>query len=297
MHTSPFLLRNYRPEDFSGLDFMMQSAKTSIPLELQLVRPGFIPEKDLFLAFDKKNNPIGFTFVAVEKHIARTTIEIYVMPGNRGGGTGGSLLAKALNRSQEHETAVAQIEVQSERDEAGKFLSRRGFIQARSYLNLEKSLLEYKPEPAVGPELSFTNFKQGKEEELAELQNRIFASSWGYCPNSVPEIVFYLQATECRLEDIILINFRRQTVGYLWPQIKSELGRVHMCGVLPEFRGKGMGRILLFKALKNFWEAGTRIVSLTVDEQNTAAVSLYTTLGFVLRGRQIWWEKVLNPQG
>lgn len=297
MQTSSFCIRNYRPEDFTYLDNILKYARTEFPLELQLARPGFSPEKDLFLVLNQRESICGYANITWEENIRRTISEIFVLPAKRCQGIGSELLSRAVARSRELGAVSAHAVVQAEHIAAGEFLCKRGFRKVRSYLDLEKNLTNYEPETAIRADYSFSAFKPGEEDKLAELQNTIFATSWGYCPNSAEEIAFYLRATDCRLEDIQLLIYLGKAAGYLWPQVKPDQGRIHMCGVLAEFRGKGIGRLLLLNALGNFSKADLQNVSLTVDEQNTAAVKLYTELGFVLRGCQFWWEKVLDAQG
>jgi [ribosomal protein S18]-alanine N-acetyltransferase len=57
-------------------------------------------------------------------------------------------------------------------------------------------------------------------------------------------------------------------------------GGIQNLGVIPKFRGHGVGSQLLFKALEGFYLTGCQIVHLEVTVQNTAAVRLYERLGF-----------------
>ena len=62
----------------------------------------------------------------------------------------------------------------------------------------------------------------------------------------------------------------------------SSLGSIQNVGVLPEYRGLGLGRALVLKALAGFREARLRRVYLEVTADNTPAVRLYRSLGFRL---------------
>ena len=57
-------------------------------------------------------------------------------------------------------------------------------------------------------------------------------------------------------------------------------GGIQNLGVVPSFRGMGIGSVLLFKALEGFYSVGCHTVHLEVTVQNTAAVRLYERLGF-----------------
>lgn len=59
------------------------------------------------------------------------------------------------------------------------------------------------------------------------------------------------------------------------------LGSIQNLGVVPEYRGRGLGAALLLKALDGFRRAGLRRAYLEVTAQNDGAVRLYRRLGFV----------------
>jgi len=60
----------------------------------------------------------------------------------------------------------------------------------------------------------------------------------------------------------------------------SGLGAIQNVGILPEFRGKGLGRALVLKALHGFQQSGMKRVSLEVTSENHKAIDLYHSIGF-----------------
>ena len=58
-------------------------------------------------------------------------------------------------------------------------------------------------------------------------------------------------------------------------------------GLLPAYRGKGIGTRLLHAALQSAKERGLCRVELEVFEDNTAARTLYEKAGFALEGRKV----------
>ncbi len=57
-------------------------------------------------------------------------------------------------------------------------------------------------------------------------------------------------------------------------------GAIQNIGVHPDFRGLGLGSVLIDAALKGFQLVGCKAVYLEVTVQNTAAIRLYERLGF-----------------
>jgi ribosomal protein S18 acetylase RimI-like enzyme len=57
-------------------------------------------------------------------------------------------------------------------------------------------------------------------------------------------------------------------------------GAIQNLGIVPAFRGLGLGSVLLWHSLAGFAKLGCRQVSLEVTVQNSAAIRLYERLGF-----------------
>lgn len=66
----------------------------------------------------------------------------------------------------------------------------------------------------------------------------------------------------------------------------AHIGSMGM-GVLPEYRGLGVGTALISSALQKAFNKGLTRIELTVREHNQAAISLYEKFGFVKEGVHI----------
>jgi ribosomal protein S18 acetylase RimI-like enzyme len=64
---------------------------------------------------------------------------------------------------------------------------------------------------------------------------------------------------------------------------RGGIGAIQNVGVIPEYRGRGLGRTLVLKALHAFRDAGLALGRLEVTADNAAAVGLYRRLGFRYR--------------
>ena len=94
-------------------------------------------------------------------------------------------------------------------------------------------------------------------------------------------------------------RFERETL--------SHVGSLGM-GLLPDYRGKGLGRRLISEALRIAWERGFLRVELTVYADNPRAFALYEQVGFVKEGVQrsraridgrfidMWMMAILNGE-
>ncbi len=69
---------------------------------------------------------------------------------------------------------------------------------------------------------------------------------------------------------------------------------VEAVAVLPEWRGRGVGRRMMAEALAEARRAGRRRVALYVVEGNHVAIHLYTSLGFrVQAAHRLFWARPL----
>jgi ribosomal protein S18 acetylase RimI-like enzyme len=62
----------------------------------------------------------------------------------------------------------------------------------------------------------------------------------------------------------------------------SGVGAVQNLGIAPDYRGRGLGSILMIRSLVGFQRANVRRVFLEVTSQNAGAIKLYQRLGFRL---------------
>ncbi|MBI3409464.1 MAG: GNAT family N-acetyltransferase [Planctomycetes bacterium] len=61
------------------------------------------------------------------------------------------------------------------------------------------------------------------------------------------------------------------------------MGAIQNVGIIPEHRGRGLGRALVLQALHGFRGCGVHRVHLEVTTQNEPAIRLYRSLGFRFR--------------
>lgn len=61
---------------------------------------------------------------------------------------------------------------------------------------------------------------------------------------------------------------------------RGPIGAIQNVGVVPEYRGLGLGRALVLQALEGFYQAGLKRAYLEVTAENASAVALYRAVGF-----------------
>lgn len=85
------------------------------------------------------------------------------------------------------------------------------------------------------------------------------------------------------LADSLMVRYGGQWVGLGLLGQRAELGWIGGVGLLPAYRGQGIGRRLMVTLLNNAQSAGIEQVQLEVITQNARAMHLYESLGFRAR--------------
>jgi mycothiol synthase len=87
-------------------------------------------------------------------------------------------------------------------------------------------------------------------------------------------------------DGLLLLESDGQLAGSCWTKIHAStqppMGEIYVIGVAPEFHGRGWGRALTEAGLDWLADQGLTTGMLYVDEDNTAAVSMYRSMGFAV---------------
>lgn len=93
-------------------------------------------------------------------------------------------------------------------------------------------------------------------------------------------------------ELVAILMYQGKPAGIYELTLKGSVGWIESLGIHPDFQGKGLGRILLFKAINQLYLSGAKEVKLYVMSSNERAVQLYQDSGFVEeRIGSTWFER------
>jgi mycothiol synthase len=186
---------------------------------------------------------------------------------------------------------------------AKKLASRLGLRFIRNFVEMQLDLDEIQLPDVKSGEYIIRNLQRDEAHQLTDIQNRSFADIWGFNPNTRDEIAYRINVSSCSPEDIIMAYEGHKPVGYCWtrmpteqnPAAESLKGEIHMLGVDPDFRKKGIGRKVLLAGLSHLQSKDVTIVELTTDGEDPVAWGLYESVGFRKRMMMEWYEKKLIP--
>lgn len=103
--------------------------------------------------------------------------------------------------------------------------------------------------------------------------------------------------------DLFFLDYNGEHIGTITAVYHGDenIGEVHMVGLKPEFRGKGLGKYLNNIAIKKLDAQGVKYIYLTTDEWRKGAVKSYISSGFLPveygMGMTSRWEAVMTNYG
>jgi len=309
MTDSRYAIRNYQPADFNKFvrlnieaEGLEPSGRSISPRGIaeRLDRPNYSPEQNLFLVV-RDNRIVGYMDVTPELTIGRIILDGWIHPEHRRKGLATKLLDYAVRRGKELGARVAQVNIAEDNAIASKALSRSGFKPVRRFFELKLDTVRVSGQDVEQAALGCCHLEAGEEDRLTGIQNRAFAGSWGYNPNTVEEIVYRTNLRNCSPEDVVLVYDGDDVIGYCWTGVTCEgevigegEGRILMIGSDPDYRGKGVGKKVLLAGLAYLKNKGVGTVGLLVDSENKVACGLYRSIGFEVSRRNLWYEKPLD---
>jgi len=309
MSNRPYVIRNFRPDDFGSYVQLNVEAEELAPtgrctspqaLAQWLRRPNHLPERDMFIA-EAAGKVVGYADVGSELGIGRAVLDCLVHPEHRRKGLATELFHYASRRARESGARVAHVNVPEDNVAAKGLLSELGFGFVRRFLDLRLKLSEAHLLAGEQIALPCRHLQRGEEDKLTQIQNRSFAGTWAYNPNTVEEIAYRLGLIGCSPEDVILILQGDRPVGYCWTATNlgedaagTNRGRIFMQGVDPDYRGRGVGKRALLAGLAHLRSKGMEVAELVVDSGNPVACALYESSGFKISSTSAWYEKTLD---
>ena len=210
-----YIIRNYQPSDFDSFVQLRTEAARLTPgkgyLSPQVIResverPNYSPEQELFLA-EMSKSVVGYMDVTAETRIGRVVLDCFIQPEHRRQGLARRLLDHAQQRAKELGAKVAHVNILENNTAAQKALARLSFrsIRRSHELRLAPNEATIRQGSSSFP---IRHLQPGEEDKLTHIQNRSFAGSWGYNPNTIEEISYKINSSTRSPEDVVLASDR-----------------------------------------------------------------------------------------
>jgi len=223
--------------------------------------------------------------------------ELVVHPAHRRRGHGATLVAGLLTGASGH---GVRLWAHGDLPGAEALAAKTGFTRMRALLQLRMPLSKAPSTDPVFPDgVTVRPFAPGADEAAwLAVNHRAFAhhpeqGSWTmedlrlreaepwFDPNG-----FFLAERDGRLAGFHWTKVHQPEAG-----ADAPIGEVYVVGVDPGQQGGGLGKALTLTGLAHLRRLGLAEVMLYVDEDNTAAVKMYTALGFELWSTDVMYRR------
>ncbi len=87
--------------------------------------------------------------------------------------------------------------------------------------------------------------------------------------------------TDPREKAAIAITESEKIIGFIITLIFEEIAEIATIDILPEFRRKGLGKLLMEETEKRLKNKEVQMILLQVAENNTGAIEFYENLGYI----------------
>ncbi|UCE27622.1 MAG: GNAT family N-acetyltransferase [Candidatus Coatesbacteria bacterium] len=169
---------------------------------------------------------------------------------------------------------------------------RNGYELIRYYARMDLNDLVSLQEPTPPEGVKIRKFERDAETpELVDVFNRGFEGHFEHEPESLDNFEVYLKTHWYQPENVFVAETGGELVGVNWNYLNPEpeadgltWGIVEDIAVVPEWRGKGLGRALIRGGQLTLRAAGAERICLWVDYANPfGAKKLYYSEGYVDR--------------
>ena len=237
----------------------------------------------------------GFYHLYTDEHLlqrGRSNLDsIHVHPDMRGQGVGAALVASACETARSWGATYVSTAIPDASPRSLEFLERHGFQRVRTFDKMRLGIRGTEGPPDVPPGFTLRNFKAGDDAAFVEVFNAAFADHWDFVPLPLTEVQQWNRRPSFDPRGCFLLfedGEPQKLVGFTTVLFNPEraevtgkvIGRIFEMGVLPAYRRKGLGFVLLKVALKYAADNHFDAVDLVTDAESEAGKQLYAKVGF-----------------
>jgi mycothiol synthase len=236
----------------------------------------------------------------------RLYARLWVHPSMRNNMIGMRLISHVEALARQFPEPCLDIAIRPTETSTQEWAEELGYRYVRSWWRMHVDLLDL-PAPSELPAgYRLRAFVPGQDERaLTTVEDGVFHDHWGEGAHTLEGLQHEFNRPWF---DPALLNFLQlagQPVGYVWSWIDPERiaatgqawGEISNLGLVPEYRGRGLGRVLLLRALADLKARGMQAVELDMDGPNIRARRLYESVGFYGKEETRWYRKHLREGG
>jgi mycothiol synthase len=250
------------------------------------------------LLVEADGRAVGYARMFREKG-TRLFVLIWLEPSWRGQGIEHRLLERLWAQATAFAEPVLDVGVRPSQPTYASAVQELGFSPVRSWWLMRIDLSAELPSPAFPAGVELRSFVRGQDElMLTGLVNDVFSEHWGEGEHTLEAIRAELAMPPFAADLLLFAEKDGQPVGYVWSWVEPErIATGDACayigdlGVRKAYRGQGLGRALLLRALHDVKRRGMVAAELDVDGPNADAKHLYESVGFRQHQELRWYRR------
>lgn len=292
-------IRRPRPEDASAIHELLTAADTAVighadwtldDVKADLAAPGADLDRDGWLRHDAEGRLVAWAWAYAKGRSDLVEVDVIVRPGREdvAGPLWGTVLdrARELAKERGHDGVTVDAGIHRADEVKRALAERHGLRPATSFHRLRIDHAGPLDPPAVPAGLTLHSGESEEARREAHLVHQgAFSEHFGFV--KVDYDTWYSRRAAHRATDwsqltVARLDGRPAATVIGNDQFLSDegCGYVALLAVLPEFRGRGLGRFLLRHAFAADAARGRRGTILHVDSNNTTpALDLYLSAG------------------
>jgi mycothiol synthase len=277
-----------------------------------LMAPGRSADEDLLLVADD-GALAGYVWLWADADPFTEVVQFaYVRPALWGRGLNAWLLRLGeerargrVHRANAGSPVLLRVARWAANDDARRLFVSLGYMYARTFHEMRMELDRPLPSPEVSDEIAMRAFDPGHDVQAVHATlAEAFADHWGGTFDPFDQWVHqHIEGESAGFDTGLwfVALAGEQVVGAVCCRASTprskDTAHVNILGVLPRWRGRGIGRALLLAAFGELRCRGIPAVDLGVDSENqTGATRLYERVGMRTVRRAEWWEKELGSR-
>jgi mycothiol synthase len=244
---------------------------------------------------------VGYAHLDTTDEVEGPSAELVIHPDYRHRGYGKKLLERVK------ELAGKRLRLWSHGDLPGakNLAINNGFHRVRNVIQMQRPLNDDIPLP--NPKTTIRSFLLDIDnDEWLSLNNRIFAGhpEQGRWTNN--DLAIRTHEAWFDEQGFLLAIDQSKIIGFCWTKIHGghthshgeskdhhdhePIGEIYIMGIDPSYFGRGIGKDIALAGLHHLRYQGLNSVLLYVDETNSSAINLYTSIGFTESGRDVLYR-------
>jgi mycothiol synthase len=248
-------------------------------------------------ARDGRGALLGYAHLELPADGPEAEAELVVAPAARRRGVGTALLGRLEELAG---SRPLRVWAHGALPGSAELAHARGYERTRVLLQMRRPLdgVDPDPRPELPPGVTVSAFRPGIDEDA---WLRVNARAFAYHPEQgrwTAQDLAMREAADWFDPGGFFLAWRDgQLVGSHWTKVHpageagdEPIGEVYVLGIDPDAQGMRLGRALTDLGLAHLRARGLSHVLLYVEEDNTAAVSLYERTGFTRHAVDVSWR-------